>query len=159
MQRTALFLITALAALSLFGCKKDAGTQDAGTQDADTQPAKNPFIGKWTLNYDLTMEESKKSLKYRPEVAQLVGMVIKNMAEQMKLEITAEEMIYSKDDKKRAIPYTITSTDTAGKSLTAASQAGDKEVQIIFTLIDDKYMNFTSTGSDDMNYYIWQPAE
>jgi len=149
MQRTPFFLIIVLAALSLFGCKKGA----------DTQPARNPFIGKWTVNYELTMEESKKSPKYQPEVAQLIGMVIKNMAERMKLEITAEEMIYSKDDSKQPVPYTITSTDTAGKSLTAASQAGDKEVQIIFTLIDDKYMNFKSTGSDDMNYYIWQPAE
>ncbi len=149
MQRTPLFLITALAALSLFGCKKDA----------DTQPAKNPFIGKWTVNYDLTMEESKKSPKYQPEMAEKMGMFIKNLVEQMKLEIAAEEMIYSLGDNKRTVPYTITSTDTAGKSLTAASQAGDKEVQIIFTLIDDKYMNFKSTGSDDLNYYIWQPAE
>ena len=149
MQRTPLFLITALAVLSLIGCNKDAGTG----------PAKNPFIGKWTVNYDLTMEESKKSPKYQPELAPLIGMVIKDMVERMKLEITAEEMIYSRDDNKQSAPYTITSTDTAGKSLTAASQAGDKEVQIVFTLIDDKYMNFTSTGSDDMNYYIWQPAE
>ena len=111
------------------------------------------------MNYELTMEESRKSPKYRPEVAQLMGMVIKNMAERMKLEITADEMIYSKDDSKRPIPYTITSTDTAGKSLTATSQADDKEVQIIFTLIDDKYMNLKSTGPDGMNYYIWQPAE
>ncbi len=111
------------------------------------------------MNYDLTMEESKKSPKYQPEIAQLMGMVIKNMVEQMKLEITAEDVLYSMNDNKQSVPYTITSTDAAGKSLTATSQASDKEVQIIFTLIDDKYMNFKSTGSDDMNYYIWQPAE
>ena len=149
MQRTAFFLITALAALSLIGCKKDAGTG----------PAKNPFIGKWTVKYELTMEESKKSPKYQPALAELKGLVIKNMVEQMKLEITAEEMIYSTNDNEPPVPYTVTSTGTGGKSLTATSQVGDKEVQIIFTLIDDKYMNFKSTGTDDMNYYIWQSAE
>ncbi len=149
MQRTAFFLITALAALSLIGCKKDAGSQ----------PAKNPFIGKWTVNYELTMEESKKSPKYQPEIAQLIGMVIKNMVEEMKLEITAEEMIYSMNDKEHPVPYTIISTGAGGKSLTVTSEAGDKNVQVTLTLIDDKYMNFTSTESDDMNYYIWQPAE
>ena len=149
MQKTAFFLITALVALSLIGCKKGAGSQ----------PAKNPFIGKWTVNYELTMEESKKSPKYQPELDKLMGLVIKNMVEKMKLEITAEEMIYSMHDNERVVPYTVTSTGAGGKSLIATSQAGDKEVQITFTLINDKYMNFKSTGTDDMNYYIWQPAE
>ncbi len=149
MQGTAFFLITALAALSLIGCKKDAGSQ----------PAKNPFIGNWTVSYELTMEESKKSPKYQPEIAEKMGMFIKNLVEQMKLEIAAEEMIYSLGDNERRVPYTVTSTGPGGKSLTATSQAGDKEVQIAFTLIDDKYMNFKSTGTDDMDYYIWQPAE
>ena len=149
MQRTAFFLITALAALSLIGCKKDAGTQ----------PAKNPFIGKWTVSHGLTMEETRKSPKYRPEIAEEMEMIIKSLSEQMKLEITAEEMAFSTNANKRSVPYTVTSTDPAGKSLTATSQAGDKEAQITFTLIDDKYMNFKSTGTDDMDYYIWQPAE
>ena len=149
MQRTAFFLITAHAALSLIGCKKDAGSQ----------PAKNPFIGKWIVSYELTMEESKKSPKYQPEIAEKMGMFIKNLVEQMKLEIAAEEMIYSLGDNKRTVPYTVTSTGPGGKSLTATSQAGDKEVQIAFTLIEDKYMNFKSTGTDDMDYYIWQPVE
>ncbi len=149
MQRTAFFLITALVAMSLIGCKKGAGSQ----------PAKNPFLGKWTVNYELTMEESKKSPKYQPERDKFIGLVIKNMVEKMKIEITAEEMIYSMGDNEQAAPYTITSTGDDGKSLTVTSQAGDKEVQITFTLIDDKYMNFKSTGTDDMDYYIWQPAE
>ena len=149
MQRTAFFLITALVALSLIGCKKDAGSQ----------PAKNPFIGKWIVNYELTMEEGKKSPKYQPETAQLMGKLIKNMVERMKLEITAEEMIYSMNDDAHPVPYTIISTGAGGKSLTVTSQAGDKDVQVTFTLIDDKYMNFKSTGTDDMDYYIWQPAE
>ncbi len=158
MQRTAFFLITALAGLSLIGCK--AGLSLIGCKkDAGSHPAKNPFIGKWTVNHGLTMEEAKKSPKYQPETAPLIGKLIKNMVERMKLKITAEEMIYSMNDNERPVPYTVTSTGTGGKSLTATSQAGDKEVQIIFTLIDDKYMNFKSTGTDDMNYYIWQPAE
>ncbi len=149
MQKTAFFLITALVAMSLIGCKKDAGSQ----------PAKNPFIGKWTVNYELTMEESKKSPKYQPGLDEVMGKIIKKMVEQMKLEITADEMIYSMGDNKQSAPYTITSTGDDGKSLTVTSQAGDKEVQVTFTLIDDKYMNFKSTGTDDMDYYIWQPAE
>lgn len=149
MQRTAFFLITALVALSLIGCKKGAGSE----------PAKNPFIGKWTVSYELTMEESKKSPKYQPGLSESMGKTIKKMVERMKIEITAEEVIYSMNDNEQAAPYTITSTGTDGKSLIATSQAGDKEVQITFTLINDKYMNFKSTGTDDMDYYIWQPAE
>ena len=147
MRKTTLIVTITVLAMSLLGCKKEA----------DTPPVpKNPFIGKWTVDYDRTMEETKKSPKYKPEVDQLFGMLIKNMVEKMKLEITSATMIYSKDQQEQVVAYTITSTGADGKTLTATSPAGEEEVQITFTLVDGDYMNFKSTGSDDMDYYIWK---
>lgn len=149
MRKTALILIITLSVISLSGCGKKP----------DTPPEpENPFIGKWAIDYDRTIEESKKNPKYQPELAQLYAMLIKNNVEKMKLEITSDKMISSKDGQEQALAYTVTSTSADGKTLTATSPAGEEEVQITFTLVDDDYMNFKSTGSDDKDYYIWKRA-
>ncbi len=149
MRKTALILIITLSAMSLLGCKKKA----------DTPPvAKNPFIGKWTIDYDRTMEETKKSPKYKPEVDQLFGMLIQNKVEEMKLDITSDKVIISKDGQEQIDAYTVTFTGSDGRTMIATSAAGDEQVQMTFTLIGDDYINFKSTGSDDMDYCIWKRA-
>lgn len=143
--------VIALAGCCLIGCGKE--------KEPEVKAPQNPFIGKWTVNYDLTMEESKKSPKFQPELEQLYGLVIKNASEQVTLEITSDKMIHSKGDKTETVAYTVTSQSDDGKTLVATSGEGDEEAQITFVLLDDKHMNFKSTGTDDMDYYIWQRTE
>lgn len=149
MRKTAFILIITLSAMSLLGCKKDPATPPAPM---------NSFTGNWTVDYDRTMEETKKSPKYKPEVDQLFAMLIQNTVEKMKLKITSDKMISSRDDQEQALAYTVTSTSDDGKTMTATLAAGEEQVQITFTLVDDDYMNFKSTGTEDMDYYIWKRA-
>jgi hypothetical protein len=36
---------------------------------------------------------------------------------------------------------------------------GQREGKLTFKLVDNKFMNFKSSVSDDMNFYIWKKAE
>ena len=44
-------------------------------------------------------------------------------------------------------------------TITSCQNSKTEKPNIILILIDDMYMNFTSSGSDDMDYYIWKPIE
>jgi hypothetical protein len=39
-----------------------------------------------------------------------------------------------------------------------AIKANGKEGKVTLTLMDGKFMNMKSTGTDDMDYYIWKHA-
>lgn len=109
--------------------------------------------GVWKVDFDLTMEEVKKSPKYDAEDSTIPSM-IKSMMATMNIQITDTDMIYSRRGKKMSIPYTIKSSDNT--SLTLAVKQGPTEATIILTLRDENHMNFTSSASDDMDYYVWE---
>ena len=109
------------------------------------------FIGLWGVDYDHTMEEGKKSPKYD---AERMPAMIKGMMAKMKIKLTEREMIYLRGAKEIKLPYSVTSSDA--QSLTVSVNQGPQEVTVTFTLIDGEYMNFKSSGSDDMAYYVWK---
>jgi len=148
MCRRLLFVLVIPLCAALSGCKESEGPGAAG----------NPFVGQWAPHYERTLEEGKKSPKYRPETAEKVSAMIKKIMESMKLEVTAEEMVYLVGGTRLALPYTVASTNPAEKTMTITLETQDSEAQVTFHLIDDKYMNFKSTGSDDLDYYIWERA-
>jgi len=126
------------------GCRKPSGG------------AANPFVGKWVIHLERTMAESKKSPKYdEKDEAKMAGFFT-SMMDSVGLEITGDKMIYARGDRKTAQPYKVKSRDDSAGKMTATSEAGGQKVEIAFTLIDGKYMNFKSSGTDDMDYYVWE---
>ena len=111
----------------------------------------NTFIGVWTVDYDRTMEEGKKSPKYD---AERMPAMIKGMMAKMKIKLTDTEMIYLRGAKEMKFPYSVTSSDA--QSVTITANPGPQEITIVFTLVDGEYMQFKSSGSDDMKYYVWK---
>ena len=109
------------------------------------------FKGVWAVHYDRTMEEGKKSPKYDEE---RMPAMIRGMMSKMKIKMTDSEMIYLRGTKEIKLPYTATSADADSASVVV--KQGENEATITFTLIDNTYMNFKSSGSDDMDYYVWQ---
>lgn len=112
------------------------------------------FSGTWSVDFDRTMEEAKKSPKYDGE---RVPAMIKRMMAKMKIDMTDKEMTYIRGAKEMKMPFTVKSSDD--QSVTVSVKQGDQEATIKFTLIDGAFMNFNSSGSDDMDYYIWKKAE
>lgn len=145
-MRTRIFGLTVITVcVLLVGCKKSGG------------PGANPFVGKWSVHLERTLAEGKKSPKYDKEnESKMVGFITSMMGS-MRLEITDDKIVYLRGEKKISHQYTVKSRDDKGVSMTVTSKVGDKEIEIVFRLIEGEYMNFKSTGSDDMDYYIWEP--
>lgn len=112
------------------------------------------FVGQWEVDYDRTLTEGKKSPKYNEKMAERMPAMIKRLMAKMKIKLTEKEMTYIMGTKEMKLPYSVKSADA--KSVTISIKQGQKEVTVVFTLIDGKYMNFKSSGSDDMHYYVWK---
>jgi hypothetical protein len=112
------------------------------------------FVGLWDVDFDRTMEEAKKSPKYNEKEAERMPAMIKRMMGKMKIKLTDKQMIYVRGTKEVVFPYSVKSSDD--KSVTIEIRKGDDTATVAFILIDGKYMNFKSSASDDMHYYVWK---
>jgi hypothetical protein len=147
MNTTRLLLTAAVLALSLVGCK-------GKKSDA---PAPNPFVGKWSIDYDRTMTGIAAAPDQRPEVAEVMGIFIKKIASDTHIQVTPAEIIYSIADDTFPSPYTITAQNAS--TLTTKSQQDGKDVIVTFTLVDKKYMTFKSSASNEMDRYVWTRSD
>ena len=125
-----------------------------GGQSGDLDVSK--FIGVWEVDFDRTMEESKKSPKYDEKMAERMPALIKRMMGTMTIRLTDKEMVYRRGTKDIAHPYSVKSSDENSVTITVKQEAN--EITIAFTLIDGEYMSFKSSASDDMNYYVWKKS-
>jgi len=114
------------------------------------------FAGLWEVDFDRTMEEGKKSPKYDKTTAERMPDMIKKMMAMMKVKVTDKEMVYLRGTRKMAFPFAVKSSDE--KSVTGTMKLGPNEATVVFTLIDGVYMNFKSSASDDMDYYVWKKS-
>ncbi len=112
------------------------------------------FLGIWVVDYEKTMEEAKKSPKYSPKDDARFAEVIQRMMATMKLQFTGDEMIYLRGDRKNAVPYTVKSSD--GTKAALSCEAGGRHFDVVLTLREGYTMNFKSSGSDDMDFYVWK---
>ena len=112
------------------------------------------FLGVWGVDFDRTMEAAKKSPKYSEQEAERMPKMIERMMGMMKIKLTDREMIYVRGSREMALPYTVKAASK--QSTTVQFSQNKKTFEVQFTLIDGKYMRFTSSGSDDMDYYIWK---
>lgn len=115
------------------------------------------FIGLWRVDFERTMEEAKKSPKYSAKDAERLPTIIKKMMEMMAIKLADGSMSYARGSRETTLPYKVKTA--SGNSATVAFTHGDKTFDVRFTLIDGNYMNFKSTASDDMDYYIWKRSE
>ena len=112
-----------------------------------------PFVGKWSVNPELTLENSKNSFKYKPgDEEEMRGFV--ELMKMMTVEIDTNKMVYRWGSGSSAISFN-TKEATSTSAIVVGNRKG-KDFTLTFALINGQYMNFKSSGSDDMNYYIWQ---
>ncbi len=115
------------------------------------------FTGLWEVDFDRTMEAAKQSPKYDEAEAARLPDMIKRLMAMMKVEVTDSEMIYHRGEKAVAVPYTVSASDMT--SVTVAVKQGAMEATLIFTQVDADTMRFTSSATDDMDYYVWKRAQ
>ena len=114
------------------------------------------LAGLWEVDFDRTMEELKKSPKYKPEDIEKMPAMIKGMMARMKVKFSEKEFAFVQGGKEMSLPYTVQS-ETGASSVLAVKQ-GNQEQTLTVTLVDGKFLNVKSSGSHDLDYYIWKHA-
>jgi len=122
-----------------------------------TDLAMAEFIGGWEVDLDRTIERAKDSPKYDAANAEDVPETIRKLMSMMKIEISETEIVYLRGAKKQALPYEFKSADP--NSVTVTVHNGDEQANLVFSWVDEGRMNFKSSVSDDMNYYVWLRTE
>lgn len=114
------------------------------------------IAGLWEVEFDRTMEEAKKSPKYKPEDAANMPAMIKGMMTRMKVKFSDKEVTFVQGGKEMSMPFTVQSgTDTTA---VLAVKQGGKEQTLTVTLVDGKFLKVKSSGTDDLDYFIWRHA-
>ncbi len=114
------------------------------------------FNGLWEVDFDRTMEELKKSPKYKPEDIEKMPAMIKGMMARMKVKFSEKEFTFVQGGKEMSLPYTV--QGETGASAVLAVKAGGKDQTLTVTLVDGKFLNVKSSDSNDLDYYIWKHA-
>ena len=124
---------------------------------AGNDDAMNKFLGLWHVDFERTMEAAKKSPKYSAKDAERLPAMVKKMVQMMQIKLANDSMSYVRGSREMNLPYRVKTA--SGDSATVSCSRGNKTFDVRFTLIEGKYMNFKSTASDDMDYYIWKRTE
>lgn len=117
-----------------------------------------PFLGKWQVDYEATLAGAKKSPKYDPEKdAKILPKILKKISETLFLEITADNVIFTRGATATAMPYTL---KQAGKdSVVLSCTVKDNTFTLTFIKLKKDRMGFRSSLTDDMNFYVWEPKD
>ncbi len=114
----------------------------------------NSFIGKWSVHTELTFEEVKQSPKFKPEEAEMGRKMLNRISKIMQLEIKETSMAFQRGKKITEMPYIIKASSP--NSFEAEMTQKGKNYILKFKLIEKKYLSFKSSGSHDMDFYIWK---
>ena len=139
-------IICLIMSLLLWGCDKPTVELDMSS-----------FAGLWEVDFDRTMEAVRQSPKYTEDMAEDMPEIVKRMMSKMKIQLTDTAMVSLFGSNSMAIPFTVTSA--TADHVTATVQEGGQVATLDFFLIDQKYMTFKSSVSDDMHFYIWKKVD
>lgn len=114
------------------------------------------YHGEWKIDVPATMEHAKQSPKYKAEEAATIESSLTRRAEAMTLRIDDARVAIVLGQRTMPLPYTVQSDTDAETKLgfTAGKQTG----VLTFTRIGEDRINFTSSLTDDMNFFVWKSA-
>jgi hypothetical protein len=128
---------------------KDDGSQEEAP--APSLPA--VFLGRWQVDVERTATYFKANSPKGAEVEQMRP-VFEQLMTALKLQFSPTDLIYHRGDKENAYPYTLLESSATHAKLNTLQ--GGKQMEINIQLVDDMYLNFRVSGSDDLSYYLWR---
>lgn len=114
------------------------------------------YHGKWVLDLPATMEHAKQSPKYKAEEAAMIEQSLASRAAIMSLQIDDAQVAIVIGKRTIPLPYTLQSEDATGTKV--GFTIGEQSGVLTFSRVGEDRINFTSSLTDDMNFFVWQPA-
>ena len=143
MKKRTLTIALLVATLALAAMADDAGM--------------NRFVGAWSVDYERTIEEARKSPEVSEEDLEKMPAIIERMMARMSIEVSDTELIYVAGPRRSALPYTV--KEVAGKTTTVVVSVTEQQAEMSFTVVDGGRMMVKSSQTDDMDFYVWKRIE
>jgi hypothetical protein len=163
MSRMLSLSVLVLISISIIGCgKSDDGAVDTKEPDkeqtAKAEPVETKIIGKWKIDVDRSVEMMKTSPKVKPADYEKLPKMVQRRADMMQMEITESEMKMIMGTRSQAMGYKVDSTDADAQTVTISINEAEG-VTVVCKIIDGTYLNQVSSGTDDMNFFVWEPVK
>jgi hypothetical protein len=152
MSRILSLSVLVLISISIIGCSKPAD------EPVKTEPMEQKIIGKWKINIDRSVEMLKTNPKVESENYDTLPKMVQKRAGALEMEITKTEMKIVMGSRNQAMGYKVESTDADAQTVTLSINEAEG-VTVVCKMIDGTYMNQVSSGTDDMNYFVWEPVK
>lgn len=112
------------------------------------------FEGLWAINVDKTMEHVKNSPNYDASEDEDFKQTLTSMMEKVKLKVQPDKVIYYMGKKQEMV--SLGKKTASPSSVIAEVDSHGTKAELTFTMVDKKYLNLKSSGSNDMDYIIWE---
>jgi hypothetical protein len=152
MSRILSLSVLVLISISIIGCGK---SED---EPVKAEPMEMKIIGKWKINIDRSVEMLKTNPKVESENYDTLPKMVQKRAGALEMEITKTEMKIVMGTRNQAMGYKVESTDADAQTVTLSINEAEG-VTVVCKMIDGTYMNQVSSGTDDMNYFVWEPVK
>jgi hypothetical protein len=145
MSRILSMSVLVLISISIIGCGK---------------PIETKIIGKWQINVDRSIEMAKTLPMVKPADHERITKMIQHAVDMIQMEITESEFKAILSTETNAQTYKVISTDEDAKTVTILVTYPDAKTETyLCTVIDNAYIKLFSSGSDDINGFVWEPAK
>lgn len=112
--------------------------------------------GTWVIDVDRTLEFAQQSPKYTPEEGERLPAQLKMLRGLLKMHITGRQVITVRGDREQVVDFT-PQTVTEDQAVLKVQSHG-QEVTLTFTLKEGGVMHMKSSGTDDMDYFLWRKS-
>jgi len=122
--------------------------------------AGNPFVGMWQPDMEATLENARKNPKFKKEDFEKMEQILPQMIGPMRMQLTpsAFTMKFGKSRQQTA-PYTAEAVNETKGTFLIHPPGQEKPVRATFTRIAPDQMTLQIEGNNDMDLYVWKPAE
>jgi len=121
------------------------------------QDSKPPLQGQWQVDVDQTVDYTRKYADLSETESERLPDMVERLARSMTLEVNGDKMTISRGERSQS--YGLQFKDSKADQVVATFQAGDMSIELTFHFIDEDHMRYTSSATDDMDYYIWKRSE
>jgi hypothetical protein len=112
--------------------------------------------GSWVIDAEGSEAFMKTSPKWDAAGAKFLPTILKRMA-QVTYAFEGDNFVVAMRGKEHKLPVTLVKSE--GNTHIFEAKRGEKVMTITVTLNDKDQLNVRSSGSDDMDYYLWKRGE
>lgn len=120
----------------------------------------NPFVGMWQPDMEATLENAKNNPKFKEGDFSKMEKLLPQIIGPMRMQFTdsAFTMKFGKSRQQTA-PYTVEKVTDSNAVLLIHPPDQEKQLRATLNRIGDEHLTLRIEGNNDMNIYVWKPAE